>query len=104
MCKRALAVADGGRREAVAVAVPVAVPLAVAVEVAVAGGGRREATLFTYYMLLKTLMRRRVARPRTVRTVRLVGPGGVALCDKTNQTVGVRGALFGYFLGKQKVT
>jgi hypothetical protein len=26
------------------------------------------------------------------------------LCDKTNQTVGVRGALFGYFLGKQKVT
>ena len=31
-------------------------------------------------------------------------PGGVALCDKTNQTVGVRGALFGYFLGKQKVT
>ncbi|MFM7177650.1 MAG: hypothetical protein ACKO0X_09540, partial [Bacteroidota bacterium] len=31
-------------------------------------------------------------------------PGGVAMCDKTNQTVGVRGALFGYFLGKQKVT
>ena len=31
-------------------------------------------------------------------------PGGAALCDKTNQTVGVRGALFGYFLGKQKVT
>jgi len=31
-------------------------------------------------------------------------PGGVALCEKTNQTVGVRGALFGYFLGKQKVT
>ena len=31
-------------------------------------------------------------------------PGGVALCDKTNQTVGVRGAFFGYFLGKQKVT
>jgi len=31
-------------------------------------------------------------------------PGGVALCDKTNQTVGVRGPLFGYFLGKQKVT
>ncbi|MFM8949706.1 MAG: hypothetical protein ACKOKB_02885, partial [Bacteroidota bacterium] len=27
-------------------------------------------------------------------------PGGVAMCDKTNQTVGVRGALFGYFLGK----
>ena len=31
-------------------------------------------------------------------------PGGVALCDKTNQRVGVRGAFFGYFLGKQKVT
>ena len=31
-------------------------------------------------------------------------PGGVSLCDETNQTVGVRGALFGYFLGKQKVT
>jgi hypothetical protein len=26
------------------------------------------------------------------------------MCDKTNQTVGVRGAFFGYFLGKQKVT
>ena len=31
-------------------------------------------------------------------------PGGVALCDKDEQVVGFRGALFGYFLGKQKVT
>ena len=31
-------------------------------------------------------------------------PGGVALCDKGEQVVGFRGALFGYFLGKQKVT
>jgi hypothetical protein len=29
---------------------------------------------------------------------------GVAICDKTNQTVGLLGALSGYFLGKQKVT
>ena len=31
-------------------------------------------------------------------------PGGVALCDKDEQVVGFRGALFGYFLGMQKVT
>jgi hypothetical protein len=31
-------------------------------------------------------------------------PRGVALCDKDEQVVGFRGALLGYFLGKQKVT
>jgi hypothetical protein len=31
-------------------------------------------------------------------------PGGVGSCDKAKQVVGFRGALLGYFLGKQKVT
>jgi hypothetical protein len=35
---------------------------------------------------------------------RLGQPGGVALSDKAEQVVGFRGALFGYFLGMQKVT
>jgi len=34
---------------------------------------------------------------------RLGQPGGVALSDKAEQAVGFRGALFGYFLGMQKV-
>ena len=35
---------------------------------------------------------------------RLGQPGGEAHSDKAEQVVGFRGALFGYFLGMQKVT
>jgi hypothetical protein len=35
---------------------------------------------------------------------KLAGPNRGGMCDKAKLQVGARGAFFGYFLGKQKVT
>jgi len=69
------------------------------VAVADSGGGRRKLAHITIHLNVSA------GGLSTNGANRKIGrPGGVAMCDKTNQTVGVRGAFFGYFLGKQKVT